>query len=94
MLDHNWFLIVSPGTVLAAILAGFSLSIILRHIGISENVPRLLFLSLLIIGESFIALLITARWILGSAQWHVWVGVGVLWVIYAGAATLAMRGRK
>lgn len=83
--------IVSFATVLSVLLGGLSLGYFLALSNGSRPLfrnRRVAFTSALVMGFSFLVPLMTARLSEGSPNWVNWIGVLVLWVIFAAASVI------
>lgn len=85
--------LVNPVTLAVSVLAGVTLSTVLRAVGVSGRTPWPLFTTLAVIGMSFIAMLGATRLTQGVTTWEAYIGMGVLWLVYSGAASVAMKVR-
>lgn len=88
------FILISPATVAVSMLAGATLSTVLRTVGVSGQAPWLLLTVLLTIGWSFFAMLGAARFAQGAETWEAYIGVCILWAVYSVSVSLVLKWRR
>jgi len=101
-MDLSFLSIVSLATVISAVLGGLGLGFYLAGVNgnrpfITDNVNS--FMTMLVIGGSFILPLMTARLTEGSPTALNWLGALLLWVIFAASTVTGnilstSRGRR
>ena len=101
-MDLSFLSIVSLATVISAVLGGLGLGFYLAGVnGNRRFIPNSVnsFMTMLVIGASFMLPLMTARLTEGSPTAQHWLGVFLLWVIFAASTVTGnilstSRGRR